>query len=112
MSSARFVRSVVTLALLTVGSMPATAQGIGSLRKKAEEAKKKAEAALDKAKSDTSKATTPAAAGAASAPGTPSPGSASAADAAAKPSAKVWENYDFVPGERILRASGRQLAGL
>ena len=101
MSSARFVRSVVTLALLTVGSMPATAQGIGSLRKKAEEAKKKAEAALDKNKSsaDTAKAkaTSPSAA-----PGTASPGSASGADATAKPNAKVWENYDFVPGNKVI----------
>lgn len=109
MLSARLVRSAVALILLTVGSMPATAQGIGSLRKKAEDAKKKAEAALDKKPSaDTAKAaaTPPNAAAAASAPtaapGTSSPSSSSSGDAAAQPNAKVWENYDFVPGNKVI----------
>ena len=111
MLSARVARGLAVFAMLTVGSMPVTAQGIGSLRKKAEEAKKKAEAALDKKPSaDTAKAkatTTDAAPSAApaaassTAPGTSSAGGATSADAA-KPNAKVWENYDFVPGNKVI----------
>ena len=113
MLSARVVRSVLALAVFAVCSPPAMAQGIGSLRKKAEEAKKKAEATLDKNKStaDSTKAkaappAAPAASGtsataASAAPGTPSSASASPGDAA-KPNAKVWENYDFVPGNKVI----------
>jgi outer membrane protein OmpA-like peptidoglycan-associated protein len=111
MLSARVARGLAVFAMLTVGSMPVTAQGIGSLRKKAEEAKKKAEAALDKKPSaDTAKAkatTTDAAPSAApaaassTASGASSAGGATSADAA-KPNAKVWENYDFVPGNKVI----------
>lgn len=110
MSGGRFL----IIALLAVGSSgvmsPAAGQGLGGLRKKAEEAKKKAEAAVDKKPSgDSAKAkaapataspSAPASGAApAAAPGTPS---ASGDAASAKPNAKVWENYDFVPGNKVL----------
>jgi len=88
-----------------------SAQGIGgALRKKAEEAKKKIDdeaakkAAADSAKKKADSVKT---AGAASAPQAPPAaasqgGTAAPSASAAKASAKVWENYDFVPGSKIL----------
>ena len=98
------------LALAFSGAVsPASGQSLGSLRKKAEEAKKKAAAALDTKKSTVDSAT---AKGSSPAPSpstatSPSAGestsSAGAArTAAAKPNAKVWENYDFVPGNKVI----------
>lgn len=97
-----------TVAIIVAGATPAAAQGLGSLRKKAEEAKKKAAEMVDKKPAaDTAKAkpttAAPATSSAASAPaaGTePAPASGSAE--AAKPNAKVWENYDFVPGSKVI----------
>lgn len=115
MRSARGLVVALVLAALTIDSHPAPAQSLGSLRKKADEAKKKAAAAVDskKASADSVKAkagvpaqppnatATPAAAAtppaAASGAGTGEP----PADAT-KPNAKVWENYDFVPGNTVL----------
>src|SRR5689334_13584243 len=90
---------LVSSALLTATPAIGNAQ-IGSLRKKAEEAKKKLEEAGKKpdsakakpdtanAKADTAKAaTTPA---------------KSAAAAQPPAGAKVWENYDFVPGNKVM----------
>jgi len=95
---------------VTVPSL-GSAQGIGgALRKKAEEAKKKIDdeaakkAAADSAKKKADSVKT---AGAASAPQAPPAaasqgGTAAPSASAAKASAKVWENYDFVPGSKIL----------
>jgi OmpA-OmpF porin, OOP family len=91
---------------------PATgAPQIGSLRKKAEEAKKKIEESskkpADTAKAkgaDTAKAKG-ATTNAAPAPGTPAtaaPSPAASSQPAAKADAKMWENYDFVPGNKVL----------
>ena len=108
MSSARIVRTVLALAVLAVWSAPAMPQGLGSLRKKAEEAKKKAQETLDKKPSADTATAKPAAAsssssGAAATPSpAPTPATASGDAAAAKPNAKVWENYDFVPGNKVI----------
>ena len=97
---------LVGAAAVLAASSPAFSQ-LGSLRKKAEEAKKKVETAVDKKPSaDSAKAKPPAATPAAtSAPADDAAkpnASGSAAGAAAKPSAKVWENYDFVPGNKVI----------
>ena len=68
---------------------------LGALRKKAEEAKKKLEEASKKTAPDTAK--TPAAAPAAPAPATGAPTAQ-----APKANAKLWENYDFVPGNKVI----------
>ena len=75
---------------------------IGGLKKKAEEAaKKRAEGARRKAAADSAKK---AAAGDSAATGDPAKtdGEAAAAPAPAKADPKVWENYDFVPGNKVL----------
>src|SRR5262249_28346439 len=89
----------ISFVALTTAAPNAHGQ-IGALRKKAEEAKKKLEEAgkkpdsakakpdSAKAKPDTSK----------SAPST----TKSAAAAQPPASAKVWEKYDFVPGNKVL----------
>jgi outer membrane protein OmpA-like peptidoglycan-associated protein len=97
---------LVGAAAVLAASSPAFSQ-LGSLRKKAEEAKKKVETAVDKKPSvDSAKAKPPAAAPAAtSAPADDAAkpnASGGAAAATAKPSAKVWENYDFVPGNKVI----------
>jgi outer membrane protein OmpA-like peptidoglycan-associated protein len=94
-------------ATLFLATAPATAssQGIGALRKRAEEAKKKLEDAAKKPAADTLKpkaAPAPNATEPATAPASASTGSAPAAAAPAKTDAKVWDNYDFVPGSRII----------
>lgn len=78
---------------------------LGSVRRKAEEeAKKKAEAELLRARADSARkvATTDSAAKAAAT----APDSARTAGAAGqepkKADPKVWENYDFVPGSKVL----------
>src|SRR5690242_1184858 len=104
MSIIRVILSIAA-AVLVASPAPAPAQGLGALRKKAEEAKKRVETAVDKKPVvDTAKAK-PAAATTSSpsssetaAPAAPTASS----DAAAKPNAKVWENYDFVPGNKVL----------
>jgi outer membrane protein OmpA-like peptidoglycan-associated protein len=97
---------LVGAAAVLAASSPAFSQ-LGSLRKKAEEAKKKVETAVDKKPSaDSARAKPPAAAPAAtSAPADDAAkpnASGGAAAATAKPSAKVWENYDFVPGNKVI----------
>lgn len=84
----RCLAVVTAVLLLTVaGSSPVAAQ-LGDLKKKAEEAaKKKAEeAAKKKAAEDSAKSGTPT--------------DSTAAPATHDP--KVWENYDFVPGNKVL----------
>ena len=96
------------LAMASFGvASPASGQGLGGLRKKAEEAKKKAQETLDKKPSvDSAKASAPAASSTATT--TPpvasgsNAGSSAAATDATKPNAKVWENYDFVPGNKVI----------
>lgn len=106
MRLAQFVAVLLVLFGLGVAA-PSTssAQGIGgALRKKAEEAKKKLDeeaakkAAADSArrKADSAK-TSPA-----TAPASSAAAPQGAAIPPAKASAKVWENYDFVPGSKIL----------
>jgi len=98
-------KRLITAAVLTslvMAAAPTIGHGqIGALRRKAEEeARKKLEAAGNKAdsakaKSDTAKAKAD----------TAKPGpTASKPSAAAKPpaGAKVWENYDFVPGNKVM----------
>lgn len=86
---------------LVLATAPATGQAqIGSIRKKAEEAKKKLEEATKKtdsakAKPDSTKAKADTAKAA-----PPSPDKPAAAAPRADP--KVWENYDFVPGNKVL----------
>jgi OOP family OmpA-OmpF porin len=87
----RTTRYVAALILAALTAVPTSAQSqIGALRKRAEEAKKKAEeVAAKKPAADTAPTSTTRAQGA-----PPSQ--------AVKPDAKVWENYDFVPGSKIL----------
>ncbi|MGE5102963.1 MAG: hypothetical protein ACM3SX_23495, partial [Deltaproteobacteria bacterium] len=110
--------AAVLLVLYGLGAAdPATssAQGIGgALRKKAEEAKKKLDdEAAKKAASDSARkradsvrtsAPTGAPTSSSAAPTSSSatPQGTAVAAAPAKASAKVWENYDFVPGSKIL----------
>jgi OmpA-OmpF porin, OOP family len=99
----------VAVTLLFVG-IPSTAssQGIGALRKRAEEAKKKLEEASKKpaAAADSVKAK-PTAPNATPSPQAPAPAASTgestpSAAAPAKTESKVWDNYDFVPGSKIL----------
>ena len=105
MRRTRFFMAML-LSLISLAAMPTTGTGqLGSLRQKAEEAKKKAEEAkkkLDeggkktdssKTKPDTSKAR------ADTAKAAPAPSKSSAAQPA---DARIWENYDFVPGNKVL----------
>ncbi len=99
--------SAVMLALACDAAAPllGEAQGLGGLRRKAEEAaKKKLEDATKKA-ADSAKAK-PRDSTAAK-PSTDSAKTATASSggpsaAAPKANAKVWENYDFVPGNKVL----------
>ena len=119
MQIARWAVLLLAASMLTATvPVTATSQGIGgALKKRAEEAKKKAEEAAKKAAEGTKTATPaatatpnapattpPAAAPDAAAPAaTPAASSAPAASGApAKADAKVWDNYDFVPGSKIL----------
>ena len=110
MLTTRVLCAAFVLATVLPASSPVSAQSLGSLKKKAEEAKKKAEATLEKKPSVDTAAQKPAAAPASASPGNPaaapaasSPAASGAGDAAAaKPNAKVWENYDFVPGNKVL----------
>ncbi len=78
---------------------PASAQipSVNSMKKKAEEALKKAKAdsakkaQADSAKADSAKAKT-----------TPAPGAPAPAGHTSQAPAKVWENYDVVPGSKVI----------
>jgi outer membrane protein OmpA-like peptidoglycan-associated protein len=109
MIGGRFLIATLLATALSGAVSPASGQGLGSLRKKAEDAKKKAQETLDKKPSaDTARAKpAPAAASSTSPSGESSAaaapaGSSAGAGSAAKPNAKVWENYDFVPGNKVI----------
>jgi outer membrane protein OmpA-like peptidoglycan-associated protein len=88
-------RQLAIVLLLTVAiANPASAQ-FGGL-KKIKDAAKKAAAAADSAKSKNPAETPPQASAAAKTP------AAGAAEGAPPAGAKVWENYDFVPGNRVI----------
>jgi outer membrane protein OmpA-like peptidoglycan-associated protein len=107
----RLVHWLLAATLATSFTADLPAQGIGALAKrkaeeakrKAEEAKKKLEGADKKTTADTAgKGAVPTADSARTAA---APGAASAAPAAgtaAKADPRVWENYDFVPGSRVI----------
>jgi outer membrane protein OmpA-like peptidoglycan-associated protein len=112
MSVARVLGAFLVAAFVSA-SMPQTssAQGLSAIRKKAEDAKKKldeeaakkaaADSAAKQKAADSSKAVTKTSAGdTAKAGAQPAPTSSAAAPAKADP--KVWENYDFVPGSKVL----------
>lgn len=102
------------LALLTIAPATASSQSIGALRKKAEDAKKalesrkaaddseKARAAADSLKrvKGAAAATKPAAEPAA--PTTGGTTGAAPADVPAHTDPKIWENYDFVSGNKVI----------
>ena len=98
------------LAAGVAASSSASAQSLGSLKKRAEEEAKKAKSAVEKKPSTDTVAKKPAAAPASASQEQPAPASAAPASAAsgssdaaaAKPNAKVWENYDFVPGNKVI----------
>ena len=110
MLTTRVLCVVFVLAAGVAASSSASGQSLGSLRKKAEEEAKKAKAAVDKKPSVDTATQKPAAAPGSASAGTPaataaapSPVASGPGDAvAAKPNAKVWENYDFVPGNKVL----------
>lgn len=109
MRRARWSIAMLMLVALSI-TVPATASSqIGSLRKKAEEAaKKKLEEATKKASADSAKAkaaadSAKAKAATDSAKAAPPAGAgAAAATAPASTDAKIWDNYDFVPGNKVI----------
>jgi flagellar motor protein MotB len=100
------VLSALGAAAPTIGS----AQGIGgALKKRAEEAKKKLEdEAAKKASADSAKKKADSIKAPASTPSAAPQGSAAPAGppattpATAKADPKIWDNYDFVPGNRVI----------
>jgi outer membrane protein OmpA-like peptidoglycan-associated protein len=111
----RALNAFVVCLALSLGAQARSADAqIGALKRRAEEeAKKKAEAALKKAMEDSAKkkaaadsvakakptpAPAPAKADSASPTAAPSPSQATPA----KADPKIWENYDFVPGSKLL----------
>lgn len=94
----------VSCAAFLLGAIPATGTAqLPNLKKKAEEAaKKKAEEALKKAQADSVKKA--AADSAARADSAKAKGGQTAAQggAPAKADPKVWENYDFIPGSKVI----------
>ena len=110
MTTARFGMLAMVAGML-LSATPATARPqLGSLRKKVDEAKKKIEdskkAAADSAKAktaDTSKKAPAATTAPASSTTSPNAGSpAAGTPSAAKADVKIWENYDFVPGNKVM----------
>ncbi|MGH7713806.1 MAG: OmpA family protein [Gemmatimonadaceae bacterium] len=98
---------LTTAVVMSAVSQTGSAQ-MGGLRKKAEEAaKKKLEEASKKAAADSAKAKAADSAKAADTTKTPAGAPAGAPNAAAPSAAtksdpKVWENYDFVPGSKVI----------
>ncbi len=107
------VHAMAMLATLSATPTVAAPQGLGDLRRKAEEAKRAADA-RKKAAADSAKARAAAdsvrkaqAADSAKAASAPAPAPASAvssgpASAPARTDPKIWDNYDFVPGSRVI----------
>lgn len=110
------LRNATLVAVLGVLVAPLDGRAqIGALKQRAEaEAKKRMEAAAKKAvedsakkeaekkKADSAKARTTAPAPAASAPASQSASTPSPAPQGARAESKIWENYDFVPGSRVI----------
>lgn len=94
--------SLATLMLVALSvSVPATGYSqLGSLKKKAEEAKKKLEEAAKKGSADSAKAK--AAADSSKAADAATEKQPAAAGGPAKSDPKVWDNYDFVPGNKVI----------
>ena len=114
MSVARVLGAILSVAVLSATvPEPSSAQGISTIRKKAEAAKKKLDedaakkAAADSAAKQKSADSSKAAGGAKTSAGQVAPAGAQPAGAstgapAAKADPKVWENYDFIPGSKVL----------
>ncbi len=93
MRMTRWIVAAASVGLLLAGTPPAAEAQLGGLKKKAEAAKKKADEALKKAPADSAQAAPNDSAAAV-------PGESAAAPAKEDP--KVWDNYDFVPGSKVL----------
>jgi len=110
MSTTRVLCAAFVIAASVAASSSASAQSLGSLKKKAEEEAKKAKAAVDKKPSADTATKKPAAAPGSASSGDPAATSVAASPAASgsssaatpTPNATVWENYDFVPGNRVI----------
>ena len=99
----------VILALLSLGYSSTAPAQLGAVKRKAADAlkdaarKDSAKAKLDSAKKTTTSTPAGATAGqAASASATAAPAANSNVTAATKSDPKIWENYDFVPGNKVL----------
>ena len=102
MTSSHAKLPALAVILLLAMATPASSQIGGALRK-AQDAKRalEAKAAADSAAKAKARADSARAKASADSAKTPPPAGATA-PAPAKPDAKVWENYDFVPGSRVL----------
>ena len=98
----RFTRILMVLCFAAALGSATPAVGsaqLGGLKKKLDDAKKKAEEAAKKARADSANAK-PAADSTKAA--TPDSAKSRSGAGAPRTEAKVWENYDFVPGNRVL----------
>ena len=108
MSVARSLGVLFSAMLLsTAMSEPGASQGLGGLRRKAEDAKKKLDEgskkpATDSAKPKADSSLTPAATPTAAPGAAPTPVSVPSQGSGPKADVKIWENYDFVPGSKVL----------
>jgi outer membrane protein OmpA-like peptidoglycan-associated protein len=111
MSTARVLSTLIAaIVCCSTVSQSSPAQGLGAIRRKAEEAKKKLEdskkAASDSAKQKAADSTRVAdstkSANAKAAPAAGATTSAGQPNAPAKADPKVWDNYDFVPGNKVI----------
>jgi OOP family OmpA-OmpF porin len=93
-----FRKLVLTALLMTAVSDSASAQ-LGRIREAAKKAISSSDSAKKKAESEKAKADS---AKAPAAPATESPKTVAAPPAQVRGDAKVWENYDFVPGNKVL----------
>jgi outer membrane protein OmpA-like peptidoglycan-associated protein len=104
MRSLRWLLAACSAAAL-LASVPTPAYGQINLKKKAEEAaKKKAEEALKKAQADSAKKAQATKDSTAKADSAKAGGATAAAapGAAKKADPKIWENYDFIPGSKVI----------
>jgi OOP family OmpA-OmpF porin len=112
MYSTRWSAALLT-AVLFAAAVPQTGDAqVGALRRRAEEAKKKleeaakkssADSAKKKAAQDSAKAAAAADSAKAAAPAAGTPDAApSSSGATAKADPKIWDNYDFVPGNKVI----------